>query len=83
MLVIREMSHESRLCLGDEVISASSLTVPLRAHMRPSLFSPHQYLRIFLIVNITTYTTYSAIMGGKKGENTKKVAGNAKVQMST
>ena len=32
-----------------------------------------------MIVNITTYTTASAIMaGGKKGENTKKAAGNAK-----
>ena len=40
--------------------------------------SLHQYLRIFVIVNITTYVTASAIMAPKK-ENTKKVAGNAKV----
>jgi len=38
----------------------------------------HQYTRIFFIVNITTYTAYSAIMAPKK-ENTKKAAGNAKV----
>ena len=42
------------------------------------LHSIHQYIRIFFIVNITTYTTYSAIMAPKK-ENTKKIAGNAKV----
>lgn len=42
-------------------------------------FSPTQYIRIFVIVNITTYATATAIMGGKKGgDNTKKVAGNAK-----
>ena len=43
------------------------------------LFGLQQYIRIFFIVNITTYTTYSAIMAPKK-ENTKKVAGNAKVR---
>lgn len=43
------------------------------------LHSFYQYLRIFFIVNITTYTTYSAIMAPKK-ENTKKIAGNAKVR---
>jgi hypothetical protein len=41
-------------------------------------YSIHQYIRIFFIVNITTYTTYSAIMAPKK-ENTKKIAGNARV----
>lgn len=43
-------------------------------------FSPTQFIRIFVIVNITTYTVTQAIMGGKKGgePNTKKVAGNAK-----
>lgn len=42
-------------------------------------FSPTQFIRIFVIVNITTYATVTAIMGGKKGgENTKKAAGNAK-----
>lgn len=42
-------------------------------------FSPTQYIRIFVIVNLTTYTVTQAIMGGKKGgENTKKAAGNAK-----
>lgn len=42
-------------------------------------FSPTQFIRIFVIVNITAYATTTAIMGGKKGgENTKKVAGNAK-----
>ena len=50
--------------------------------MHPRLYSPHQFLRIFVIVNITTYITVSAIMGGKKAENTKKVAGNAKVRLS-
>lgn len=44
-------------------------------------FGLQQYIRIFFIVNITTYTTYSAIMAPKK-ENTKKVAGNAKVRGS-
>lgn len=42
-------------------------------------FGIQQYIRIFFIVNITTYTTYSAFMAPKK-ENTKKVAGNAKVR---
>lgn len=42
-------------------------------------FSPTQFIRIFVIVNITTYTVVQAIMGGKKGgENTKKVVGNAR-----
>lgn len=42
-------------------------------------FSPTQFIRIFVIVNITAYATTTAIMGGKKGgENTRKVAGNAK-----
>lgn len=41
--------------------------------------SPAQFIRIFVIVNITAFATTRAIMGGKKGgENTKKVAGNAK-----
>jgi len=44
------------------------------------VFSPTQFIRIFIIVNLTTYLTVNAIMGGKKGggENTKKVAGNAR-----
>jgi len=41
------------------------------------LYSPHQFLRIFIIVNIATYLTTKAVMAPKK-ENTKKVAGNAK-----
>ena|SRR5256885_11869269 len=40
--------------------------------------SVHQFIRLFFIVNITTYTTYSSIMAPRK-ENTKKAAGNAKV----
>jgi hypothetical protein len=40
-------------------------------------FGLHQYIRIFFIVNITTYV----VMAPKK-ENTKKVAGNAKVRES-
>jgi hypothetical protein len=57
-------------------LAATRITVPIR--MR-HLFGLQQYIRIFFIVNITTYTTYSAIMAPKK-ENTKKVAGNAKVR---
>lgn len=45
-----------------------------RNRMRPSTIYP--LVRLFLIVHITTYTV---IMAGKKGENTKKAAGNAKV----
>ncbi|KAF7511680.1 hypothetical protein GJ744_003843 [Endocarpon pusillum] len=42
--------------------------------MRP--YSIHPYIRIFIIVHISTYLV---VMAGKKGgENTKKVAGNAK-----
>ena len=41
--------------------------------------SPTQFIRIFVIVNITAFATTRAIMGGKKGgENTKKVVGNAR-----
>lgn len=47
--------------------------------MTTRIFSPTQYIRIFVIVNITAFATTRAIMGGKKGgDNTKKVAGNAK-----
>lgn len=47
--------------------------------MSHRIFSPTQFIRIFIIVNITAYATTQAIMGGKKGgENTKKAAGNAK-----
>ncbi|KAK5092163.1 hypothetical protein LTR70_005768 [Exophiala xenobiotica] len=51
----------------------------LMSHRIWRAFSPTQYIRIFIIVNITTFATARGIMGGKKGgENTKKVAGNAK-----
>jgi len=44
--------------------------------MRP--YSIHPYIRIFVIVHISTYLV---IMAGKKsGENTKKVSGSAKVR---
>lgn len=46
--------------------------------MHHRVFSPTQYIRIFFIVNLTAFATTQAIMGGKKGDNTKKVAGNAK-----
>lgn len=47
--------------------------------MHPS--SIHPYIRIFVIVHISTYLV---IMAGKKGgENTKKVAGNAKVRIKS
>jgi hypothetical protein len=58
--------------------------------VNPRVFSPTQYIRIFIIVNLTTYLTVSAILRqrhplsntldkmGPKKENTKKVAGNAK-----
>ena len=49
------------------------------SHRIRRAFSPTQFIRIFIIVNITAYATTKAIMGGKKGgENTKKVAGNVK-----
>ena len=45
--------------------------------MRP--YSIHPYIRIFIIVHITTFYV---VMAGKKGDNTKKAAGNAKVRFS-
>ncbi len=44
-------------------------------------YNIHPFIRIFVIVHISTYVV---IMAGKKGgENTKKVSGNAKVGIPT
>jgi hypothetical protein len=73
------------------VTAALRRFAPARLPITNQLFSPvtrmrhpfglQQYIRVFFIVNITTYTTYSAFIRhmAPKKENTKKVAGNAKV----
>lgn len=51
-------------------------SLSLAQYMPPH--SIHPYIRLFILAHITAYTV---TMAGKKGENTKKAAGNARVDL--